>query len=151
MIPGNQIETVGETQKLITQKKLKKVFGHLDPANPPEVCPIRDILSPVSDKWSLLIFIFLGINGVLRFNGLKKYIHGISSKILAERLKFLEKDGYIERKVYTEVPIRVEYMLTDFGYSFLEKLISLLEWINVSMPEIQKKRHNLNNVLNLNN
>jgi DNA-binding HxlR family transcriptional regulator len=86
----------------------------------------------------------------MRFNNLKKYIHGISSKILTERLKFLEQDGYIERKMYTEVPIRVEYQLTDFGYAFLDQLISMLEWINNSMPEIQKKRHNLNTVLNLN-
>jgi len=141
MIADNQTETVINNQHLMVQKKIKKLFGHIDPFNPPEICPIRDILSPISDKWSILIFVFLGLFNVLRFNELKKYIHGISAKILSDRLKQLELDGYLNRRMYAEVPIRVEYELTDFGYEYLERLINLVDWINLSMPEIIEKRH----------
>jgi DNA-binding HxlR family transcriptional regulator len=138
---GLQKETIAENQTDRVQKKLKKIFGHLDPSHPPEICPIRDILSPVSDKWSILIVLFLGGSRVLRFNQLKTLLYGVSSKSLAERLKHLEKDGYIQRTLFPEVPIRVEYQLTSFGYSYLNKLLDLTEWISLSMPEVIKKRH----------
>ena len=55
---GLSKETVTDNQTVVVQKKLKKIFGHLDPKNPPEICPIRDILSPVTDKWSILIVLY---------------------------------------------------------------------------------------------
>lgn len=138
--PSNQKETVTENQANSTSKKIKKIFRHLDPANPPEVCPIRDVLSPVSDKWSVLIVIFLGLYQKLRFNALKKNVYGISSKMLTERLKSLERDGYIQREVFAEVPVKVEYQLTPFGYEYLEKLLDLMQWIDAKMPEVIKNR-----------
>lgn len=137
---SNQKETVVDNQLITTQKKLKKIFGHLDPINPPKVCPIRDILSVVTDKWSILIILMLGNYEKLRFNELKKIIRGISSKILTERLKRMEKDGYIIRKVYPQVPIKVEYQLSKFGIQYLEQLLNLTEWIDKEVPEIIKRR-----------
>jgi len=148
MKPDNMEETVFDNQRISTQKKIKKIFGHLDPRNPPEICPIRDILSPITDKWSILIIIFLGLYKVLRFNELKRNIYGVSAKILTERLKRLEQDGFISRKMYAEVPIRVEYRLTDFGYEYLGKLLNLIEWINDAMPDIIKKHHRFNEIIN---
>lgn len=136
-----QGETIVEMQSVTIQKKIKKIFGHLDPSNPPEVCPIRDILSPVTDKWSILIVLYLGGYRVLRFNQLKNLLYGVSSKSLTERLKNLEKDGYINRTMYSEVPIRVEYQLTEFGYVYSDKLIELTQWISNSVPEIIKQRY----------
>lgn len=136
-----QKETVGEKQAVAVQKKLKKIFGHLDPRNPPEICPIRDILSPVTDKWSILIVLYLGGYNILRFNQLKTLLYGVSSKSLAEKLKHLEKDGYVYRTMFSEIPIRVEYQLTEFGYTYLDKLIDISHWISESMPEIIKKRY----------
>ena len=138
---GLSKETVTDNQTVVVQKKLKKIFGHLDPKNPPEICPIRDILSPVTDKWSILIVLYLGGYNTLRFNQLKTMLYGVSSKSLTERLKHLEKDGYILRKMFSEVPIRVEYQLTEFGYNYLNKLIDITEWISLSMPEIVKHRY----------
>lgn len=138
---GISKETVVDNQTVVVQKKIKKIFGHLDPNNPPEICPIRDILSPVTDKWSILIVIFLGGYQTLRFNQLKTMLYGVSSKSLTERLKHLEKDGYILRTMFSEVPIRVEYQLTEFGYAYLDKLIDITEWISLSMPEIVKQRY----------
>ncbi len=148
MKPDNMEETVFDNQRISTKKKIKKIFGHLDPRNPPEICPIRDILSPITDKWSILIIIFLGLYKVLRFNELKHNIYGVSAKILTERLKRLEQDGFISRKMYAEVPIRVEYRLTDFGYEYLGKLLNLIEWINDAMPDIIKKHHRFNEIIN---
>ncbi len=138
---GNQKETVADAQTIKVQKKLKKIFGHLDPEQPPEVCPIRDILAPVTDKWSILIVLFLGGYTRLRFNQLKKMLYGVSSKSLSERLKWLEKDGYVKREMFPEVPIRVEYQLTDFGKAYLEKLLELTEWISHQVPEVVRRRY----------
>ena len=144
---SNQNETHVDIQALDTKKRMEKIFGGLDPDNPPEICPIRDILSSVTDKWSILIVIFLGARDVLRFNELKRLIYGISAKVLTERLKRLERDAYVSRKVYPEVPVRVEYQLTEFGYTYLEQLLNLTEWIDTAMPEIVKQRHRFDEVV----
>ena len=94
-----------------------------------EYCPIRDVMALASDKWSILIILYLGYYPVMRFNHIKKRVYGISNKVLSERLKHLETDGYLKRTMYPEVPIRVEYELTDFGHSYLKKLIDLTEWV----------------------
>lgn len=144
---SNPKETLADNQRVEVKKKMEKLFGNLDPSDPPELCPIRDILSSVTDKWSILIIIFLGAKDVLRFNELKRFVYGISSKMLSERLKNLERDAYISRKMYPEVPVRVEYTLTPFGYSYLEQLMNLTEWIDIAMPEIVKKRHKFDEVM----
>ena len=138
--PGIQKETITDNQLNKTQEKLEKILGHLDPFNPPETCPIRDIFSSVNDKWSILIIILLGAHDKLRFNELKKIVRGVSSKTLSERLKKMERDGYLTRKVYPEVPIRVEYALTEFGFQYLDLMLNLIEWIDEKTPEIIKRR-----------
>lgn len=131
-----ETETIIDNQQLKNAKKLKKMFGHIDYRNPPELCPVRDVLSLASDKWSILIVLYLGYFPVLRFNKLKKYVYGISNKVLSERLKVLEADGYLTRKMYPEVPIRVEYSLTDFGKKYVERLIQLTEWMQMNSPKV---------------
>ncbi len=123
-----EMETITDTQRLRVAVKLKKMFGHVNPKDPPEICPIRDVMALASDKWSILIILYLGYFPVLRFNELKRKVYGISGKILSERLKSLEVDGYLSRELFPEVPIRVEYRLTDFGHSYLQKLMELTEW-----------------------
>lgn len=123
-----EIETISDNQKIKVAKKLKEMFGHIDLRDTGLVCPIRDVMSTASDKWSILIILYLGYFPILRFNELKKKVYGISNKVLSERLKHLEGDGYISRTMYPEVPVRVEYQLTDFGHSYLQKLIELTEW-----------------------
>ncbi len=134
------METIAENQKLNMTKKLEKMFGHLDYKNPPELCPVRDVMSVASDQWSILILLWLGYFPVLRFNKLKKYVYGISNKVLSQRLKVLEADGYLERKAYPEVPIRVEYNLTEFGKSYVERLLELTEWMQQNSPKVLANR-----------
>ncbi|MBT8306797.1 MAG: helix-turn-helix transcriptional regulator [Maribacter sp.] len=140
------METITENQKIKVAKKIKKMFGHID-RRTIEYCPIRDVMALASDKWSILIFLYLGYYPVLRFNKLKKHIYDISNKVLSERLKMLEGDGYISRKLYAEVPIRVEYSLTDFGHSYLKKLLELAEWAEKHKGEILANRKDYNRVV----
>ena len=133
------METITDNQKLRIAKKIKKMFGHID-VRTAEYCPIRDIMALASDKWSILIVLYLGYYPTLRFNKLKKYVYGISSKVLSERLKMLETDGYLSRTMYPEVPIRVEYRLTDFGHSYLQKLLDLTEWVTKYSNTIMENR-----------
>ncbi len=123
-----EVETITENQKIKTAKKIRKMFGHVDLRQKDLVCPIRDVMAVASDKWSTLIILFLGYYPVLRFNQLQRKVYGISNKVLSERLRNLERDGYLNRTMYAEVPVRVEYALTDFGHSYLNKLIELTEW-----------------------
>lgn len=134
------METVTDNQKVRTSKKIEKMFGHIDYKNPPELCPVRDVMSVASDQWSILILLWLGYFPVLRFNKLKKYVYGISNKVLSQRLKVLEADGYVSRKVYAEVPIRVEYSLTDFGQAYVERLLELTEWMQLNSPKVLANR-----------
>ncbi|WP_298473140.1 helix-turn-helix domain-containing protein [uncultured Maribacter sp.] len=129
-------ETIVDNQHIKNAKKIKNMFGHIDYRNPPELCTIRDVLSLSSDKWSILIILYLGYFPILRFNKLKKYVYGISNKVLSERLKALESNGYVHREMYPEVPIRVEYSLTSFGKNYVEKLIELTEWMQLNNPTI---------------
>jgi len=138
--PSSVMDTVVENQSNTMIKKLEKMFGHLDYKNPPELCPVRDVMSAASDPWSILILLWLGYFPVLRFNKLKKYVYGISNKVLSQRLKVLEADGYLERKAYAEVPIRVEYRLTEFGKSYVERLLELTEWMQQNSPKILANR-----------
>ncbi|UJH66626.1 winged helix-turn-helix transcriptional regulator [Allomuricauda sp. SCSIO 65647] len=134
------METVTENQEITMAKKLEKMFGHLDYKNPPELCPVRDVMSVASDQWSILILLWLGYFPILRFNKLKKYVYGISNKVLSQRLKVLEADGYISREAYAEVPIRVEYSLTEFGKNYVERLLNLTEWMQENSPKVLANR-----------
>lgn len=139
MKPSNSNETVAEYQAVTIKKKLEKFFDY-SPDTPIKACPIKDILSPASDKWSILIILFLGSYQVLRFGDLKKNVLGISAKVLTERLRTLERDGYITREVFPEVPVRVEYKLSDFGLRYLDKLIYISEWIKEEMDHVLQSR-----------
>ncbi len=136
------METITENQKLRVAKKLKKMFGHMD-RRQMDHCPIRDVMALATDKWSILIILYLGYYPVMRFNYIKKRVLGISNKVLSERLKVLEADGYVSRKLYPEVPIRVEYALTDFGHSYLNKLIDLTEWVTQYSDVIIQSRKSI--------
>jgi len=92
------------------------------------ICPIRDVISRFGDKWSLLVFITLKTNGTLRFSEIRKSIGDISQRMLTVTLRSLEEDGFVKRKIYPEVPPRVEYSLSDLGRSLMPPLENLLAW-----------------------
>ena len=92
-------------------------------------CPVKDILAPSTEKWSLFAMYNLAFNGVMRFNELKSRIKGISPRMLSVTLKKLEEGGIVSRKIYPVVPPKVEYELTEFGYAYSERLIDLNLWL----------------------
>jgi DNA-binding HxlR family transcriptional regulator len=147
MKQSNPNDSVFDNQALIDKKKMEIIFSNIDLEHPPEICPIRDVLANVLDKWSILIILMLGYYDVLRFADLKKKVKGISPKMLSASLKYLEEDGFLIRTMYAEVPIRVEYHLTDQGKSFCNKILELSEWINLYFPSIVKKRYKLNEIM----
>ena len=91
-------------------------------------CPIRNVISHITDKWSLLVLYTLEQKEVLRFKDLWRQIPDISQKMLTSTLRHLEDDGIISREVFTEVPPRVEYRLSERGKSLMPHLDALLTW-----------------------
>jgi DNA-binding HxlR family transcriptional regulator len=91
------------------------------------LCPIRDVLDRLGDRWSLLVIHELE-GGTLRFTELKNKIGDVSQRMLAQTLRRLEQDGLVSREVFPVVPPRVEYTLTPLGHSLLKPLRSMIEW-----------------------
>ena len=106
-------------------------------------CPIRDILSRIGSKWSMLVLITLDANGTMRFNEIQKSIGDISQRMLTLTVRTLEADGLIKRNVYPEVPPRVEYALTDRGCSLMPLLKELVRWALDNQEQILEERANL--------
>lgn len=103
-------------------------------------CPIRNVLSRIGDKWSMLVIFTLENNCCLRFKELQRSIPDISQKMLTATLKTLEADGLVLRKAFPEVPPRVEYSLTDKGKSLLPHIDGLLSWAMDNMGDIMEQR-----------
>lgn len=103
-------------------------------------CPIRNILSRVSDKWSMLILYTLNKKGILRFNELQTELPDISQKMLSVTLKILVEDDLVKREMFAQIPPKVEYSLTERGKSLLPHINMLIQWALENMNEIIEKR-----------
>ena len=90
-------------------------------------CPVETTLTLISDKWKVLILRDL-MNGTLRFGELKKSIGHVTQKVLTAQLRQMEASGLLTRKVYAEVPPRVEYSLTELGRSLRPILDAMWAW-----------------------
>ncbi len=103
-------------------------------------CPIRNVLSRISDKWSMLVLFTLNGSGVMRFNALQKSIPDISQKMLTATLRTLEVDGLVKRTIYPEVPPKVEYSLTQKAETLIPHINALIGWAQDNMSDIVKRR-----------
>ena len=103
-----------------------KKWGILMEKNLP-ACPVETTLMLISDRWKVLIIRDL-LEGTKRFGELKKSVGNISQKVLTANLRAMEDSGLLTRKVYAEVPPRVEYTLTKTGYSLRPVLDAMVEW-----------------------
>lgn len=90
-------------------------------------CPVEATLMLISDRWKVLIIRDL-LDGTKRFGELKKSVGNVSQKVLTANLRSMEDSGLLTRKVYAEVPPRVEYTLTKTGYSLKPILDAMVEW-----------------------
>ena len=93
-----------------------------------EECPIKSVLELIGGKWKMRILYTLLGKEISRFNELKRYISGITNTMLSNSLHELENDKLIKRIQYNEMPLRVEYTLTDLGKSFLPLFTEISSW-----------------------
>ena len=100
------------------------------------ICPACGIIDRFGDKWSLRVLVLLNENGVMRFNELLKATPGISQKMLTTTLRTLESHKLVSRKMYAEIPPKVEYSLTPLGQSLMKPLYNLIEWTLENVDEI---------------
>jgi DNA-binding HxlR family transcriptional regulator len=100
-----------------------------------EACPSREVLKHVTSRWGVLVLLVLETR-VHRFSELRRAIGGVSERMLAQTLQWLEGDGLVDRIAFEVVPPRVEYRLTPLGREAAEKVRGLADWIESSLPRI---------------
>ncbi len=103
---------------------------------------LRELLTKIGDKWSILLIVVLSRSPkkTARFSELLKSVDNISQRMLTTTLRNLERDGFITRKIYPEIPPRVEYSLTTLGEGLLIPMECLVEWILGNRLAIRKAR-----------
>ena len=102
-------------------------------------CPSRDVLKHVTSRWGVLVLMVLE-KGTHRFSELRRAIGGVSERMLAQTLQWLEGDGLVVRVAHEVVPPHVEYSLTPLGREAAEKVRGLADWIEVNLPRIVAER-----------
>lgn len=103
-------------------------------------CAIRNVLDRIGDRWSFLILSVLTQDGTVRFSQLKRRVGDISQRMLAQTLRRLEQDGFVQRTVHPTVPPRVDYALTSMGRSFSEPLSALVRWADEHQDQVTASR-----------
>ena len=102
----------------------------------------RELLTRVGDKWSILLVVMLARTPRhrARFSELQRLVDGISQRMLTTTLRNLERDGFLTREVFPEVPPRVEYELTALGLSLLDPMEHLVQWLGGNWASIKNAR-----------
>lgn len=103
------------------EENLKK-YSNID------ACPVRNVISRFMGKWSMLVLCVLSENEATRFSAIGKAVPDISPKVLTSTLKSLEAEKLVKRKLFAEIPPRVEYSLTDKGKSLMPIIRELIAW-----------------------
>ena len=102
-------------------------------------CPSRDVLKRVTSRWSVLIL--LALQGqTLRFSVLRRAVGGVSERMLAQTLRFMEEDGFVARIAYEVIPPHVEYRLTGLGHEARDRITGLADWIETNLHQIMDNR-----------
>jgi DNA-binding HxlR family transcriptional regulator len=112
----------------------------------PELCRVEDALGIIVGKWKPIILLILLQDGTQRFSELKRRVPGITQKMLTNQLRELEKEDIVARKVYPQVPPKVEYSITEYGRSVEPILVAMHEW---GTAHTLHKMHNMNGEKNV--
>lgn len=112
-----------------------------------EICPLRLAMDVVGGKWRLSIICLMKDGAPIRYNQIKRGVPGITNVMLSQSLKHLVEYGIVHRMQYNEVPVRVEYQLTDNGRELLTLLEKFNEWGNKYISRHQEYRSHCNNCL----
>ena len=124
-------ETLESAPSLTEQMRSGNLFA--------EKCPSRDVLKHVTSRWGVLILVALQ-ERTHRFSDLRRKMGGVSEKMLAQTLQWLEADGFVNRKSYPIVPPHVEYSLTPLGHEVAKKVAALADWIEGNLPQVMASR-----------
>ncbi len=103
-------------------------------------CKAAPMLEWMGNKWALVVFLKVAEDGPVRFNGLYRTIPSVSEKVLSQVLRQLYTDGIIDRKLYPDVPPRVEYSVSEFGMTLLPHVRNLIGWGRDNFEIIMKNR-----------
>ena len=104
-----------------------------------DLCPIRDVLDRIGDRWSTLVLRALD-GGSRRFTELKRQVPDISQRMLTQTLRRLEQDGYVARTVFPTSPPRVDYALTELGRSLNRHVEALVRWSEENHDNVRRAR-----------
>lgn len=105
-----------------------------------EHCASRDVLKHVTSRWGMLLLVALR-DGAQRFGALRRKVGGISERMLAQTLVWLQDDGFVQRIEHSMLPPHVEYRLTPLGEDFAGRVGVLLDWIELNLGDILEARH----------
>ena len=131
MSPRRTRSATVEPSPLSISEKLQR--GNLLAAD----CPSREVLKHVTSRWGVLVLIALE-GKTRRFSELRRMIGGVSERMLAQTLQWLEGDGLVDRVSYPVVPPHVEYSLSPLGVEAASRVRALADWIETSLPEIAR-------------
>jgi DNA-binding HxlR family transcriptional regulator len=114
-------------------------YDGIDSVEPEECRAVGAALSLIGDKWSVMIIVALG-SGAMRFTEMKRYIGGISQRMLTLTLRGLERDGLVTRTQFETIPPRVDYELTALGGSLRQVVEPLGAWARAHMNDMKRAR-----------
>lgn len=115
------------------------------PPWPDEVDPrveemVIEVIGRVADKWTMMVLDLLAEEGEMRFTQIGRKVEGISQKMLTQTLRLMERDGLVIRTVHPVIPPRVEYRLTDLGFSLGEAFCPVWHWVKDHLERIDTAR-----------
>ena len=115
------------------------IFGH-PPVDPRVEALVTEVIGRVADKWTMIVLEVLVEHGELRFTRLAQLSDGISQKMLTQTLRAMERDGLVIRTVHPVIPPKVEYRLTDLGFSLAEAFCGVWLWAEKNLERIETSR-----------
>ncbi|WUH98728.1 helix-turn-helix transcriptional regulator [Spirillospora sp. NBC_00431] len=111
------------------------------PVDATEACPINPVVDLVFSRWSTPILWVLKEHGRQRFVQIQRRLPAITSKVLTQRLRQLERDGLVTRAYYAEIPPRVEYEISDLGRTLSPVFAALTQWSDAHFANVEAARH----------
>lgn len=106
-------------------------------------CKAAPILEWIGNKWNLIVLLKVSEGGTVRFNELYRTIPSISEKVLSQVLRQLYTDGILDRKLYPDVPPRVEYSVSEFGQTLLPHILNIIGWGHENFDTIIRNRQRM--------
>ncbi len=116
-----------------------QIFDH-PPVDPRVEALVNEVIGRVADKWTMIVLDVLAEHGEQRFTRLGELSNGISQKMLTQTLRQMERDGLVVRTVHPVVPPKVEYRLTDLGFSLAEAFCGVWMWAEKNLERIEASR-----------